>query len=227
MGSLFSHVHNATIRVLTRNGCEVVVVPGQWCCGALNLHAGERKHAADMARKNIAAFNVDQLDAIVVNSAGCGATMKEYPELLDRDPDSLRFSNKVKDAAEFLAELGLSSKPHGLTLTVTYQDACHLAHGQGIRRQPRWLLEQIPGLTLVEMPHADRCCGAAGVYNLTHDELSKRILAEKLDEVAATQAGLVVTTNPGCAMQLQAGLCDRRMDVKVCHLMELMARSYT
>lgn len=227
MGSLFAHVHRATIRVLTRNGCEVVVVPGQWCCGALNVHAGERRYAAVMARRNIAAFKGEQLDAIVVNSAGCGATMKEYPELLDGDQDSIYFSNKVKDAAEFLAELGLSSKPKRLTLTATYQDACHLAHGQRVRRQPRWLLEQIPGLTLTEMPHADRCCGAAGVYNLTHSELSQRILAEKVGEVASTGADVVITTNPGCSMQLQAGLIDRQMDVKVWHLMEVLARSYT
>jgi glycolate oxidase iron-sulfur subunit len=226
MGSLFGHVHRATIRVLTRNGCEVVVVPGQWCCGALNVHAGERKHAASMARANIAAFKREQLDAIIVNSAGCGAVMKEYADLLDGDPDSFFFSGKVKDAGEFLSDLGLRSKPQRLSVTATYQDACHLAHGQHVRHQPRSLLTQIPGLTLVEMPHADRCCGAAGVYNLTHSELSGRILTEKLDEIAQTRAGVVVTTNPGCAMQLQAGLMDRHMNVRVCHLMELLDESY-
>jgi glycolate oxidase iron-sulfur subunit len=225
MGSLFSHVHAATIRVLARNGCEVVIIPGQWCCGALNLHAGERKYASMMARTNIAAFNREQLDAIIVNSAGCGAAMKEYADLLDGESESVAFSAKVKDAGEFLAELGLRSKPRRRALRVTNQDACHLAHGQGVRQQPRSLLEQIPGLTLVEMPHADRCCGAAGVYNLTHSELSGRILAEKLDEIAQTRAEVVVTTNPGCAMQLQAGLMDRHMNVRACHLMELLDES--
>jgi glycolate oxidase iron-sulfur subunit len=226
MGSLFSHVHRATIRVLTRNGCEVVVVPGQWCCGALNLHAGERKHAATMARANIAAFNQEKLDAIVVNSAGCGATMKEYADLLDGESESVIFSGKVKDAGEFLSELGLRSRPQRLSVTATYQDACHLAHGQGVRQQPRSLLAQIPGLNFVEMPHPDRCCGAAGVYSLTHGDLSGRILAEKLDEIALTRAEVVVTTNPGCTMQLQAGLMDRHMNVRVCHLMELLEESY-
>jgi len=226
MGSLFSHVHRATIRVLTRNGCEVVVVPGQWCCGALNLHAGERKHAATMARANIAAFNRERLDAIVVNSAGCGATMKAYPDLLDGESESVIFSGKVKDAGEFLSELGLRSKPQRLSVAASYQDACHLAHGQRVRQQPRSLLAQISGLNLVEMPHADQCCGAAGVYSLTHGDLSRRILAEKLDEIALTGAELVVTTNPGCSMQLQAGLMDRHMNVRVCHLMELLDKSY-
>ena len=227
MGSLFSHVLRATIRVLTRNGCEVVVVSGQWCCGALNLHAGERKRAAAMARSNIAAFNRERLDAIVVNSAGCGATMKEYADLLDGDSESVIFSGKVKDAGEFLSELGLLSKPQRLKTTGTYQDACHLAHGQRVRKQPRALLAQIPGLTLVEMPHPDQCCGAAGVYNLTHGDLSGKILAEKLDEIALTKAELVVTTNPGCAMQLQVGLMERHMNVRVCHLMELLDESYS
>jgi len=227
MGSLFSHVHRATIRVLTRNGCEVVIVPRQWCCGALNLHAGERKRAAAMARSNIVAFNRERLDAIVVNSAGCGATMKEYADLLDGDSESVIFSSKVKDAVEFISELGLPSKPRRLKTTATYQDACHLAHGQRVRTLPRGLLAQIPGLTLVEMPHADHCCGAAGVYNLTHGDLSGKILAEKLDEIALTKAELVVTTNPGCAMQLQAGLMERHMNVRVCHLMELLDESYS
>jgi glycolate oxidase iron-sulfur subunit len=226
MGSLFSHVHNATIRVLTRNGCEVVIVPGQWCCGALNVHAGERMHAARMARANIAAFAKEPLDAIIVNSAGCGAVMKEYADLLDGDPDSVVFSSKVKDASEFLAELGLRPGLQPVHATVSYQDACHLAHGQRVRQQPRVLLAQIPSLTYVEMDHADQCCGAAGVYSLTHSELSDRILAEKIDEIARTRAGLVVTTNPGCSMQIQAGLINRHMDVRVCHLFELLDESY-
>jgi glycolate oxidase iron-sulfur subunit len=226
MGSLFSHVHNATIRVLTRNGCEVVIVPGQWCCGALNVHAGERMHAARMARANIAAFAKEPLDAIIVNSAGCGAVMKEYADLLDGDPDSVAFSGKVKDASEFLAELGLCPGLQPVHATVSYQDACHLAHGQRVRQQPRALLAQIPSLSYVEMAHADRCCGAAGVYSLTHSELSDRVLAEKIDEIAQTRAGLVVTTNPGCSMQIQAGLINRHMDVRVCHLFELLDESY-
>ncbi|HEV2038086.1 MAG TPA: (Fe-S)-binding protein, partial [Candidatus Eremiobacteraceae bacterium] len=227
MGSLFGHVHAATIRVLTRNGCEVVIVPGQWCCGALNLHAGERTIAARMARANVKAFAGEQLDAIVVNSAGCGAVMKAYAELLDDDAAATSFAMKVRDAAELLAQLGLRPGLRPLRAKVTYQDACHLAHGQRVREAPRTLLQQIPGLTYVEMPHADRCCGAAGVYSLTQPELSAEILAEKVGEIGQTGAALVATTNPGCAMQLQAGLAGRDEAIRVCHLMELLDRSYS
>ncbi len=226
MGSLFTSVHEATVRVLTRNGCDVVVSPGQWCCGALNLHAGEREIAKRMARANLAAFAAAPLDAIVVNSAGCGAVMKDYADLLDGDPAAVDFSNKVKDASEFLAELGLRPGLHPLREKVTYQDPCHLAHGQRVRQQPRALLRAIPGLELVELPHADRCCGAAGVYSLTQPELSAKILAERIDEIAQTHARVVVTQNPGCAMQLAGGLAERRMGTRVCHLMELLDLSY-
>lgn len=226
MGSLFSHVHAATIRVLVRNGCEVVIVAGQWCCGALNVHAGERVFAARMARANVTAFSCSPLDAIIVNSAGCGAVMKEYPELLPGDALAREFANKVKDISEFLAELELRPRLHPLRLRITYQDACHLAHGQGVRQPPRALLAQIPGIEFVELPHADRCCGAAGVYSLTHPVNSQRILSEKLDAVAQTRAQVVVTANPGCAMQLQAGVLERKMAPRVCHVVELLDKSY-
>jgi glycolate oxidase iron-sulfur subunit len=226
MGSLFAQVHKATIRVLTRNGCEVLVVPDQWCCGALNVHAGERDVAARMARANIQAFADLRLDAIVVNSAGCGAVMKEYPELLSDDVAIRDFSAKVKDVTEFLAELGLRPGMHPLRKRVTYQDACHLAHGQHVREQPRALLRQIPGIEFVEMPHADRCCGAAGVYSLTHPELAERVLSEKLDALGQTRAQVVATANPGCAMQLQAGVLNRGMDVSVRHVVELLDEAY-
>jgi glycolate oxidase iron-sulfur subunit len=225
MRSLFGHVHAATARVLARNGCDVVIVPGQWCCGALNVHAGERRFAAQMARANIAAFADADLDAIIVNSAGCGALMKEYAELLDGD-DAARFADKVKDATEWLSQLGLRPGLRPLHLKVTYQDACHLAHGQRVRKEPRALLAAIPGLTFVEMHGADRCCGAAGVYSLTQPDLAGKILAQKLDDVARTKARVVATTNPGCAMQLQAGLQTLGLDVEVCHLMELLDYSY-
>ncbi len=226
MGSLFSQVHAATIRVLTRNGCDVVVVPGQWCCGALNLHAGERHYARIMARRNVAAFHREQLDAIIVNSAGCGAVLKQYADLITDDLAGEHFAARVKDATEFLAEIGLRPGLQPVRKRVTYQDACHLAHGQRVRRQPRWLLTQVPGLNYVELPHADRCCGAAGVYSLTQPELSAQILAERLDEIAQTRADIVATTNPGCTIQLQAGLAARRATTEVCHVMELLDRSY-
>jgi len=226
MGSLFSQVHEATIRVLTRNGCEVVVVPGQWCCGALNLHAGERTIAANMARANVAAFGAAPLDAIVVNSAGCGAVMKEYGELVAGDPAAHELSLLTRDVTEFLAALGLRPGLGPLRTTVTYQDACHLAHGQDVRAQPRMLIEQIPSIQFVELAHADRCCGAAGVYSLTHPHLSSQILAEKLDAVVESGAQVVATTNPGCSMQLLAGLAERGLGTRVCHVVELLDESY-
>jgi glycolate dehydrogenase iron-sulfur subunit len=226
MGSLFGQVHEATIRVLTRNGCEVVVVPGQWCCGALNLHAGERTIAAKMARTNVAAFGEAQLDAIVVNSAGCGAVMKEYGELLADDPAAHAFSSRTLDISEFLAALGLRDGLGPLRTTVTYQDACHLAHGQRVRTQPRMLIEQIPGIEFVELAHADRCCGAAGVYSLTHPAMSSQILAEKIDAIVGSGAHVVATSNPGCSMQILAGLAERGLGTRVCHVVELLDESY-
>jgi glycolate dehydrogenase iron-sulfur subunit len=226
MNSLFGHVHDATARVLARNGCEVVVVEDQWCCGALNLHAGERTHALTMARRNVDAFSKAALDAIIVNSAGCGAVLKNYGELLHGDVAAVGFSQRVYDVTEFLSKLGLRPGLGNLATRATYQDACHLAHAQAIRRAPRELLEQIPGIEFVEMKSPDRCCGAAGVYSLTQPLYSQRILAEKLDDIEATGAKAVVTTNPGCAMQIQSGLARRRSEARVYHLIELLDQSY-
>jgi glycolate oxidase iron-sulfur subunit len=230
MGSLFGHVHEAMARVLRHNGCEITVVRGQWCCGALNVHAGEREHAKAMARRNIDAFERAGVDAIILDSAGCGAIMKEYGELLRLEPDYAQraadFAAKVKDVSEFLDELGIRTDFGPLRKRVTYQDACHLAHGQRIRRQPRDLLMQIPGLDYVELEYADRCCGAAGVYSLTQPELSHTILAEKLDAIEATNADYLVTGNPGCHMQIQAGMTERGLRTSVKHLVEVMDEAY-
>lgn len=230
MSALFRQTHAATARVLARNGCDVVFVAHAWCCGALNIHAGERTEALQMARHNIDVFDAQPVDAIVVNSAGCGAIMKEYAQLLREDEryreKARRFSTLVKDAQEFLCELGLAETPPPFAKRVTYQDACHLAHGQGIRQQPRALLRSIPQLTFVELPHADRCCGAAGVYGLTHPGVSERILDEKLDSIVDSGAEVVTTSNPGCHMQLLAGLAKRRLPVTVCHVMELLDAAY-
>lgn len=226
MNALFSGVNAATARVLARNGCEVVVARGQWCCGALNAHAGERHHAAQMMQTNLAAFDVENLDAIVVNSAGCGAMLKHYGFMLTNQPKAQAFSDRAKDASEFLFELGLRPGLRPLRERATYQDACHLAHGQGIRHAPRALLAQIPGLDYVELPNADRCCGAAGVYNLTQPERSQAILDDKLRDIEATGARSVVITNPGCAMQLHAGLVESGSGAHVYHLMEMLDRAY-
>ncbi|MGH8543719.1 MAG: (Fe-S)-binding protein, partial [Gammaproteobacteria bacterium] len=174
MPLLFSEVNQATVRVLRRNGCDVVFPQTQICCGALNFHNGESAAAKNMARRNVDAFVEAGVDAVIVNAAGCGATMKEYGYLLRDDPTyaqkAEKFSRLVKDAGEFLASLGLVGKLGSLTMTVTYQDPCHLAHGQRVRSQPRELLKAIPELELYEMDGSDRCCGSAGIYNLTHPE---------------------------------------------------------
>jgi glycolate oxidase iron-sulfur subunit len=226
MRSLFARVHQATVQVLAENGCEVIVPEDQWCCGALNVHAGERKLATEMARRNLRAFAGRQLDAIVVNSAGCGAHLKEYPELLGGDAAAAEFSAKVRDVNELLAARELRPMRRPLSRRVTYQDACHLLHAQKIKREPRDLLKQIPGVQYVELRGSDECCGAAGVYSLTHPALARTILQKKLDDIEATRADVVATANPGCAMQLQAGLLGRGLPARVCHVVELLAEAY-
>jgi glycolate oxidase iron-sulfur subunit len=230
MPLLFGAVNAATVRVLRRNGCEVVVPGGQVCCGALNLHNGESAAAKRMAAKNIDAFLQTGADAIVVNAAGCGAAMKEYDYLLRDDltyaGKAAHFGALVKDAGEFLAGLGLRQPLGALPLTVTYQDPCHLAHGQKIRGAPRSLLAAIPELKLMEAERADSCCGSAGIYNVTHPEMSELILDEKMRALAATGAAGVVAPNPGCMLQLRHGAQARGMNLEVFHLMDLLDRSY-
>jgi glycolate oxidase iron-sulfur subunit len=230
MPLLFGDVNEATVRVLQRNGCEIVFPKKQICCGALNIHNGEVTVAKRMAKQNIDAFLEVAVDAVIVNAAGCGAAMKEYDYLLRDDPaygeKAKRFSALVKDAGEFLAGLGLVGKLGPLEMTVTYQDPCHLAHGQRIRTQPRQLLQAIPGLKLIEMDGADRCCGSAGIYNITHPGMSQSILSEKMQSVTATGATAVVAPNPGCMLQLRYGARLHGPEVGVFHLMDLLDRSY-
>ena len=231
MPLLFGDVNEATVRVLRRNGCDVVFPRNQICCGALNIHNGESIAAKQMARRNIDAFLDAGVDAVVVNAAGCGAAMKEYGHLLRDDPiyaeKAKRFSSIVKDAAQFLGDLGLVGKLAPLKMTVTYQDPCHLAHGQRVRSQPRNLLKAIPGLQLNEMDGSDRCCGSAGIYNITHPGMSQHLLKEKMQSVAATQADAVVAPNPGCMLQLRYGSQQYGPEVKVYHLMDLLDRAYS
>lgn len=230
MRALFGHVNQATVRVLQHNGCEVAAARGQWCCGALNVHAGERERAKAMARRNIDAFERAGVDAVIVNSAGCGAHMKEYGELLRHETGYAErardLAGKVKDVSEFLMELGPRVDFGPVRAKVTYQDACHLAHGQRVREQPRALLRLIPGLEFVELRWADRCCGAAGVYSLTQRGMSRRILAEKMDSIAQTGVDTVVVSNPGCHMQLQAGVAERGLRMHVRHIVELLDQAY-
>ncbi len=230
MSLLFGNVNEATVRVLRRNGCDVVIPKAQRCCGALNIHNGESVAAKRMARQNIDAFLDVRVDAVIVNAAGCGAAMKEYGHLLRDDPtyaeNAKRFSSLVKDATEFLADLGLVGTLAPLEMAVTYQDPCHLAHGQRVRSQPRKLLAAIPGLKLIEMEASDRCCGSAGIYNLTHPEMSKDLLREKMKSIAATGAKAVVAPNPGCMLQLAYGARQYGPPITVLHLMDLLDRAY-
>ena len=221
MGTLYAETDAATVRVLTRNGFEVVIPKEQTCCGALAIHAGERNIAKEMAKRNIDAFlesypaSEGPLDAIIVNAAGCGVALKEYQDLLKDDPayadKAKRFSNLIKDATEFLTAHDIEKPTREIDSRVTYQDPCHLAHGQGIRSQPRALLNLIPGLQLVEMRDSDRCCGSAGIYNVTHPDLAMQILEEKMANVAATKPDIIVTANAGCLIQLQQGARRARL----------------
>jgi glycolate oxidase iron-sulfur subunit len=225
----FSRLNEATIRVLTANGCEVVVPRGQLCCGALAAHAGVRDAARDLAKTNIPIFLHDDFDAVVTNSAGCGSTLKEYAHLfLFDEPEHAQarvFSERVRDVTEFLAALGLTSKLNPLPLRVTYQDSCHLLHGQKIREAPRTLLRAIPNLELVELPCSEICCGSAGIYNVTQTETSLELLAEKMHHAKSTRAPIIVTANPGCLLQLRAGVSIYRTNQEVLHVVELLDRS--
>ncbi len=230
MPQFFSDTNAATVRVLARNGCVVYSPPSQGCCGALQMHTGDRSVARDLARKNIDAFEPLQLDAIIINAAGCGSTLKEYGHLLSDDSAYARraasFAARVKDVSEFLASIELVPPTHPVPIRVTYQDACHLVHGQGIRNQPRQLLRAIPGLELVEMKDSDVCCGSAGIYNLTHPDVSVQLLDQKMDEIKATGAGAVVASNPGCSMQLAYGAQRASMPLQQVHIVDLLDRAY-
>ena len=230
MPQLFGDTNAATVRVLAMNGCVVYSPPKQGCCGALQMHTGDRPTAQDLARRNIEAFEGLGLDAIIINAAGCGSTLKEYAHLLADDPRyaerARAFQNLVKDVSEFLASIDLVPPTQPVPMRVTYQDACHLVHGQGIRQQPRKLLRQIPGLELVEMNFSGVCCGSAGIYNLTHYDLSMRVLEEKMDNVLATGATAVVAPNPGCTMQLAYGARRRGVQLELLHVVDLLDRAY-
>jgi glycolate oxidase iron-sulfur subunit len=225
----FTHLNEATIRVLTANGCEVVVPAAQLCCGALAAHAGVRDAARDLARKNIAAFLREDFDAIVTNAAGCGSTLKEYDHLFAPDEheheQAIAFRAKVRDVTEFLDALGLSAPLNPLPVRVTYQDSCHLLHGQKVRNAPRNLLRAIPSLEFVELPYSEICCGSAGVYNVTQTKTSLDLLAEKMGLAAATRAQTIVTANPGCLLQLRAGAQIHRTGQEVLHVVELLDRA--
>jgi glycolate oxidase iron-sulfur subunit len=230
MSTAFSNVHNATIRVLQRNGIRVTVPAGQGCCGALHAHGGELDSARALAKQNINAFG-ESYDAIVVNAAGCGSTLKEYGHLLHDDAEwaarGTAFSAKVRDISEYLAALELNTSDlTSVNMTVTYQEPCHLAHAQRITAQPRALLKKIPGLTLVEMAESALCCGSAGIYNVTQPEMAAQLGNRKLDNAERTKAQVVVTANPGCHLQLAGGLRQRGSGMRVLHIAEVLDMAY-
>src|SRR5579864_8555931 len=225
----FTALNDATIRVLTANGCEVVVPAEQTCCGALAAHAGVRDVARSLARINLDVFLGDEFDAVITNAAGCGSTLKEYEHLFaagtPEQDKAHSFRKKMRDVTEFLADLGLTAPLAGMPIRVTYQDSCHLLHGQKVREAPRKLLRAIPGLELVEMAMADYCCGSAGSYNVTETETSLALLAEKMKHARATNAPVIVTANPGCLLQMRAGAEIHGTGQEVVHVMELLDRA--
>jgi len=226
----FARLHEASVRVLQRNGCEVVVPAGQGCCGALHLHSGLPDDGRALARRNIDALRGGAFDAIVSNSAGCGAMLKEYGELLAGDPAyataAQQFAAQVRDITEFLASIELNRQMGAVDRVVTYQDACHLAHGQRIRGAPRKLLAAIPGILFEEMRGADICCGSAGSYNIVQNEMSLQILAHKMEAVNRTGATIIATANPGCELQLEAGVRLHGNHQRVMHVVELLDLAY-
>jgi glycolate oxidase iron-sulfur subunit len=227
-GEFFPQVNAATARVLALEGCDVVIPPRQGCCGALSLHSGREAEAKRFARRTIATFERAGVDTVVVNAAGCGSSMKDYAEVLKDDPgwsgraDALR----VRDLAEFLVELGPVAERHPLPISVAYHDACHLAHAQGVRSQPRELLGGIPGLDLREIAESAICCGSAGTYNLFQPQAARELGDRKAERVLATGADLLVSANPGCTMQIAAA--TRRAgkgEIRVAHTAEVLDAS--
>ncbi len=226
---------DAVIRVLARNGVEVYVPETQGCCGALNAHSGERDSAREMARRNIDAFLEIEIDAIIVASAGCGSTMKEYDELLSNDPEyadkAADVAERTKDIHEFLSELGFTEPTGNLAvggnnLKVTYQDSCHLGHAQQITDPPRQLLNAIPGIELIEMKESLICCGSAGTYSLIEQEMSQRLGRRKSANIAASGATVVATANPGCVIQMEQALERAGEDTQVRYVIDLLDESY-
>ena len=224
MDQFMGGIHRATIKVLQAHGVEVHSVKGQVCCGALMVHAGEGDLARKLARQNLSIFHGLGLDAIVNNSAGCGAQLKDYHHLLPHDAEALAFSAKTKDVSEILAQLAPVRPLKPLHKSLCYDAPCHLMHAQKITAQPVAILQRIPEVQWIPLPDADFCCGAAGIYNLTQPEMADKILARKIEAIKNTGAEIVVTGNPGCLMQIRNGCKAAGLSCEVLHPMELLAR---
>jgi glycolate oxidase iron-sulfur subunit len=230
MSVAFGNVHEATVRMLRRVGLSTIVPAGQGCCGAIATHAGDPDFARELARRNIAAFEQSRADVYVVNAAGCGSALKHYGELLAGDQRwALRageFSKRVRDISEVLDAMELKPAPHAIDGAVTYQEPCHLVHAQRVSAAPRRLMALISGLRFLEMDESAVCCGSAGIYNLTEPEMAARLQRRKVAAIARTGATIVVTANPGCAMQVTAGLREAGYRATVKHLVELLDEAY-
>jgi len=225
MDHLFPGVHRSTVRLLSWHGYEVVVPKEQGCCGALHSHIGDNKTARKLAESNLSVFQNMDLDAIIVNAAGCSAHLKNYHRY-DTHSNSTEFTKKVKDLTEFLVEIGLRKPQNRLDLKVVYDEPCHLIHGQGITKEPKKLIKAIPGVTILPLEESDKCCGSAGIYSLSQIAMSLNILKRKMDFIEASCADAVVTANPGCQIQLEWGVRQRKSNVQVLHIADLLDRSY-
>jgi len=227
---MFARLNEATVRVLQKNGCEVAIPAGQGCCGALHVHGGLREDARRLARRNIDAFLAGEYEAIVTNAGGCGSTLKEYGQLLEDDAayaeKAREFAGKIRDVTEFLASIELNPQLNRLDAVATYQDSCHLAHGQRVRSAPRKLLSLIPGLAVREMRGSDLCCGSAGIYNVLQNRMAMQLLTGKMENVNATGASIIASSNPGCMLQLQAGVRLHGSGQKVMHVVEILDQAY-
>ncbi len=226
----FARLNEATVRVLQQNGCEVSIPEEQTCCGALHVHSGLRDDARALARKNIDVMLAGNYDAILTNAGGCGSTLKEYDELLEHDPSyagkAREFKRRMKDVNEFLASIELNRNMGRLPYTITYQDSCHLSHGQKIKAAPRSLLRAVPGLIFKEMPNSDLCCGSAGIYNVVHNDMAMAVLEKKMSYVNMVNPDVIVTANPGCMLQLKAGAQIHGKGQPVKHVIEVLDEAY-
>jgi glycolate oxidase iron-sulfur subunit len=227
MDVMFSDINEATINVLTRNGNDVMIPKNQTCCGALHVHAGDRETGRKLAKQNIEAFK--NSNKVIVNAAGCGCALKEYPELFREDPEwhekAEEFAAKVEDISKYLHDTGYEKPKAELKTRITYHDACHLAHGQGIRQEPRDLLHDIPGVEMVYMPNSDRCCGSAGIYNITNPEMASAVLERKMENVPE-DVEMISMGNPGCMLQMAMGVQKYGRNQKIVHTIQLLDWAY-
>ncbi|OAT82463.1 glycolate oxidase [Bacillus sp. MKU004] len=227
MDVMFGEINDSTINVLTRNGNDVVIPENQTCCGALHVHSGDREMGRKLAKQNIEAFK--DSDKVIVNAAGCGCMMKDYPELFHEDPEwrskAEEFSAKVEDISKYLHDTGYETPDAELKTRITYHDACHLAHGQGVRQEPRDLLLTIPGVEMVHMPNADRCCGSAGIYNITNPEMAGAVLESKMQNVPE-DVEMISMGNPGCMLQMAMGVKKYGKNQQVVHTVQLLDWAY-